>query len=63
MRNHEKFGYTKSTNVLLSGVAIQVASGAYAALSAKYIIFWYVISQNVYMYEDLRVKPTGMFVK
>ena len=47
----------------VSGVAIQVVSGAYAPPSAKYIIFWCVISQNVCMYDDLRVKHTGMFVK
>ena len=48
----------------ISGVAIQVASGAYAPPVNKiHNIFWYVTSQNVCMYDDLRVKPTGMFVK
>ena len=46
-----------------SGVTIQVASGAYAPPVSKIRNILVCDFSESCMYEDLRVKPTGMFVK
>ena len=46
-----------------SGVAIQVASGAYAPPVSKVHNILVCDISELCMYEDLRVKPDGMFVK